>query len=345
MDTHVTLSYAEVTSAVKHALRRVGADEANAKIVAHHLALAEASGTSTHGLAQLSSYVIDIENDRLVPDAKPRVIRDSAVTAVVHGGWTFGQVGAETAVGLAVDKAKASGVAVCGLVACHHIGRLGHYVEWAAERGCTTSVWVGGLGEEDPRVVPHGGADRIVGTNPIAFGFPSLTTDPFVFDFATSSIAGNKIVEARRRAVKLPVDSIVDANGEASTDPEDFFDGGALLPFGGHKGYAINLAAEWLGRILIDSASYAEDSKSNAFLRRQGVLFLAISVDALADGESVRESADEMHDRITASRPARDHSRVTVPGMRSAESRRSSFENGITVDAEIWDQVRALAEP
>ena len=237
MPEYVYKPFDEVTALAHDVLTAMGADDENAAVVAEHLALADASGMYTHGIVHLPGYLNAVRLGGILPTGRPRVEQDAPAYALVHGGWTYGQVGALYAIDLAIEKAKANGIAMVGLVGAHHIGRVGHFAERAADNGCTALVWAGGYSEEEPQTAAFGGQERVLGTNPIAFGFPGGQTPALGFDFATTTVSGMRLVQIRRRGETLPPGSIIGPGGLPSADPDDFFRGGAHLPFGGHKGY------------------------------------------------------------------------------------------------------------
>jgi LDH2 family malate/lactate/ureidoglycolate dehydrogenase len=337
-------SGAEITFLATEILGLAGADDENARIVAEHLALADESGVHSHGVCHLPGYVDDIEAGRLDPAAKPAVLRDESAAALVTGNWTFGQVAAEYATDLAISKASKSGVAVIGLVESHHIGRLGQFVEMAADRGAIAMVWGGGYAEEDPHSAPYGGRERLLGTNPIAFGFPGGVEPPMMFDFATTAVAGMKVATARRRGESLPPGSIIDRTGASSSNPEDFFDGGAHVPFGGHKGYAIAMAAEWLGRLLTGSDAYADDHHGGRILSHQGVTFILMRADLFTPLDDFRRRADDMARRTAAIAPAPGFERVLVPGALEFTARERQRETGVEMEDDVWNSLLELRD-
>ena len=248
----------ELHAVVKVILVAAGADEANADRVAEGLVSANLSGVDPHGVFHMQEYVEGIRDGFIVPAAKPEIITETPTTAMITGNWTFGFVTAKFALDLAVSKARAQSIAIVGMVRCGHIGRLGEYAEMAAADGMVSYTWAGGYSEDQQSTVPYGGRGKVLHTNPLSIGFPAGEETPMVMDFATTVGSGSKIMVARDRKERLPPGSIIDKHGNPSTDPEDFINGGAHLPFGGHKGYAIMLAVEFLGRILTGSDDYAE---------------------------------------------------------------------------------------
>ena len=155
---------------------------------------------------------------------------------------------------MAIDKAEASGVSAATFVRCPHIGRLGEYTEQAARRGMVAFM-VGGT-FNGGAVTPYGGAGRVLGTNPISFGVPA-GEDPVVVDMATSVAAEGKLRLARAKHAPLAPGVIIDKDGNPSIDAEDYYAGGMLLPFAGHKGYGLSVVADLLGRHLGSGDEYA----------------------------------------------------------------------------------------
>ena len=209
-----------------------------AEIVSDHLINANLAGHDSHGVIRIPSYVQTIKRGQLDPAARPRTVEDRGPTIRVDGNWAFGQVAARYAIDLAIARAKELGVALVGIVHANHIGRVGEYPTIAAERGVAAFVTVGGPGRS---VAPFGGRQGGLGTNPISFGFPAASHPPFLVDFATSAIAGGKVMVARARHEPLPEGILMGPDGLPSTDPNDFFRGGVMHAFGAHKGAALSL--------------------------------------------------------------------------------------------------------
>src|SRR5687767_2088944 len=218
-----------------------GTPEDLAKHVAQHLVKANLSGHDSHGVIRIPAYVTQIKSGRLAADGRPEVIEQGASSAVVDGTCGFGQVAASFAMDVAIKKASETGMGGVAVRRCNHIGRLGHYSEEAASRGFIAFVSYGSAGPSSGHSAPFGGAQRHFGTNPISFGIPSKETTPVVVDFATTVVAEGKLQVARAKHAPLPPGCIVDKDGQPSTDAEDFYAGGMILPMGGHKGYALSL--------------------------------------------------------------------------------------------------------
>jgi LDH2 family malate/lactate/ureidoglycolate dehydrogenase len=332
----------ELRAIVCEALVAAGASATNAEIVADHLVLANLSGVDTHGVWHLAAYVEALQQGLIDGVATPAVLQEGPNMALVSGHWTFGQVAAKFAMERAIEIARNHDVAVVGLVQCHHIGRLGHFTEMAADAGLIAQVWAGGFAEEAPVTMPYGGRERVLSTNPISIAFPAGHEPRTMFDFATTTLSGVKVDNARRRGEALPPGAIVDRDGRPSTDPNDFYDGGGMIPFGGHKGYALSMAAEFLGRIFTGSSTFAEAERGGSAMRHQGVTMIVTRADLFRSRADYDREADEMEQRTRAIPPARGFTEVLVPGDPEWRTRLDRQTHGIPVEDAIWTRIEAL---
>ncbi len=244
----LTFSPEQLHAAASKIFRAAGADEENTKIVVDHLIDANLTGHDSHGVIRIPSYVRAIKQGQLAPAARPAVVRETAAMTLIDAQNTFGQVSALFATDAVVAKAREHGVAVAGTFHGNHIGRVGYYPTRAAAQGVALLVAYGALGRS---AVPFGGRSGALGTNPISFGFPVEGDEPFLLDFATTAIAAGKVSVARDKHEQLPPNTLLDKDGQLTTDPNALSQGGALLPFGGHKGYALSVMATLLSSALV----------------------------------------------------------------------------------------------
>ncbi|RKN03514.1 Ldh family oxidoreductase [Streptomyces radicis] len=150
------------------------------------------------------------------PATTGRVRSRRGATALVDGQRAFGQLAARRAAAELAELCAEFAVGVVAIEDCDHVGRLGEYAADLAERGLVAVAFA----SADPTVAPYGGRERRLGTNPLAWALPRADgRAPVVMDRTTAAVAEGKLGVA----------------GAASTDPGDFYRGGALLPFGGHK--------------------------------------------------------------------------------------------------------------
>ena len=298
----------------KRIFAAAGAPEDLAAHVARHLVKANLSGHDSHGVIRIPAYLRGIQQGTIVPDARPEVLRDSPAAAVVDGNRGFGQVAASYALDVAIQKAETAGVGAASVRRCNHIGRLGDYGESAAERGYIALVMFGSAGPNSGHAAPFGGAARHLGTNPWSVGVPGKRITPVVVDFATTVVAEGKIQVARAKHAPLPPGSIVDKEGNPSTNAEDFYAGGMILPMGGHKGYGLSLVAALLGAGLTAEQPATEG-------RGGGVFVLAVNPRAFTSEEAYAGTIDNLAGAVKAVPAAPGYSEVLLPGEPEANSR------------------------
>jgi LDH2 family malate/lactate/ureidoglycolate dehydrogenase len=341
----------ELQQLVEHILLAAGADQRNAEIVANHLVLANLSGVDSHGIWHVPSYVAAIRAGVIAPTAWPELIQETPTSALIKGNWTFGHVAAEFGMQRAIQKAEHTGIAVVALVQDNHAGRLGHFVEMAIAEKMIAFV---ALGSEIPgSAAPHGGRERRLHTNPLAMGFPAGDEPAMMFDFATTATAGVKVVNAYRRGQQLPPDTIIDKDGRPTTNPADFINGGALLPFGEHKGYALMVAADILGRLVSGAPAYADAPGTRTVTAADGRVttrsspglhMLVLKADLFQAYEQYARRADELEQRIRAVAPAPGFSEVLVPGDPEARTRVTRQRDGIPIADDIWQSLATVAK-
>lgn len=332
----------ELRNLVRDVLKGAGADQRNADRVAEALVSSNLCGVETHGVWHLAGYVAAIKAGDIVPTAWPEILTETPTTALVSGNWTFGHVAANYAMEVAMEKARAQGVAIVGLVKSGHIGRLGEYVELAASKGLIAQLWGGGYSEEVPAAVPYGGRERALHTNPVAMAFPMGAGSPMMFDFATTAISGVKIVDARDQNKPLPPDCIVDKDGNPTTNAADFFEGGAHVPFGKHKGYAFMMAAEFLGMVLTASDTYTDAKRGGPIFRYSGAAFIVIKPDIFRPMGDYLTYSEKIRSRIRSVLPAPGFKEVLTPGDPEARTRAIRSREGIPISQGLWQKISEL---
>lgn len=306
-----------------------------AAILADHLIDANLVGHDSHGVLRIPHYVKSIGDGQISPAARPEIIQQNNATALVNGNWTFGQVSARFGTEVAIEKAKAEGVGLVSVVRCNHIGRVGEYPTLAARRGVAAFVTVGGPAGKS--VAPHGGRQGALGTNPISFGFPTRDAPEFLVDFATSAIAGGKVMVARARGEQVPDGTLLNRDGAPTTDPNDYFDGGALVPFGAHKGFGLSMVVALFAGVLTNGAAHNDGRASG------GALILAIDAGVFGDSDQITAAADAALNRIKSVPPREGVTEVLTPGEPEARARAHRQAEGIPVPDRTWAEIQAVA--
>ena len=322
------------------ALQAAGASEPDARLVADHLVDNDTIGHHSHGVMRLREYVDAIDRGELIPDAGPRIVSESAATAQIDGNWAFGQVVAEFATGLAIEKARATGIGSVTIRRVKHIGRLGRYAEKVAERDMASIIFTCG-GGHGINQAPFGGAERKLNSNPIAMGFPSGLEGPYLTDIATSVVAEGKVRMYRARGEQTPTGWIIDSAGNPTTDPNDFYEGGAILPLGreeGHKGYALAFMVDLFGGILSGGGIPGDptDSFSN------DSMIIVIDPQRFVPLDEAKRRASIMTDHIKGAR-LRDESRpIMYPGEIEANARAANRDKPIELVPATWEGILSV---
>ena len=330
----------------------LGADEDVAAEVARHLVLANLSGHDSHGVIRIPQYAGEAERGELVPSARPQVISEGPVTALVDSRYGFGHHAMSFALDWCLRKAGEMGLAAAAVRHTNHIGRLGDYAERAAARGFVAIVTVGVAGPGAGSVAPFHGGERFLGTNPWAFGVPAEGRPPFLFDAATSTIAEGKNRLALSKGAQVAEGLLLDPSGRPTTDPQQLYEGGSLTglggALGGHKGYGYGLAAALVGGLsMIDD----EAPTSGGTMRPPadwnakvgGPFILVVDPGRFGSRESYAKKAAEVVNAAYEVRPAEGQEGVKVPGDPEVESREARLASGIAIPESTWKLLEEIA--
>jgi LDH2 family malate/lactate/ureidoglycolate dehydrogenase len=277
------------------------------------------------------------------PEGTPRIVRETATTTIVDGGYGLGQPAAHFALDASLPKAKSQGICAASVVHCGHIGRLGEYAEKAAAAGLVALVAASAAGNGG-LVVPFGGAERVFSTNPIAAGVPAGSHPPFIMDFATSVVAAGKLELAPDIDMAIPEGWAVDAEGRPARTPRQFLEGGGLLTFGGHKGYALSLLVELLCSAMTGVGVPVQPKKERGLgFGGNAAFFIVMDIGHFTDPQQFAADTDSLFQRLESVRPAPGFERVMIPGAPEAARRVKSRKEGIKVDGAIWKRIEDVA--
>jgi uncharacterized oxidoreductase len=330
-------SAAELRKVTETIFMAAGAPADLAAEMGEALVGANLAGHDSHGVIRIPAYLRMIAEGQLDPKARPDIIKETATTALVDGKWAFGHVAAKYGTDVAIKKAKESGTSAVSIVRCNHIGRLGQWASQASAAGVIAMITVGGGGGGSRggggAAAPFGGAERVFSTNPISIGMPGGETPDMLIDFATTVVAEGKLQVARAKGAPVPPGSILDKDGNPTTNAEDFYNGGMLLPFGGHKGYALATFVEMLG------GAFTPGDEINGEGRRGGAVIWAVDAYAFRSPESYADNADFVLQRIKKVKPAPGFDEVLIPGEPEANSTAERLRDGIPVADTTWQQI------
>jgi len=326
----VQLTISEARALATGALGRLGFSGDDAAVTADHLVDAALRGVTFGGLPRILAIAERLaqygDNRRPI-----RIIHETPQSALLDGGDHVGYVVAHRATAMAVDKATRHGMAIVGANNTYYTGLFAYYVEMA-----TRADLVGiAAGNASAMVAPYGAREARLGTNPIAFGFPS-TGDPVIWDIGTSAIMQGEVMLHRRLGEKLPEGVALDKDGAPTRDPAAAL-AGALRTWGGHRGSGLAIVVQLLG-IMCGTPAIPADHKE------MGFLFIAMKPALLIPTERFKERAAELADAIRGAAPERGTREVRMPFDRSARERRRRIQDGIDVPDVVYQALVELRD-
>ncbi|MCP5081003.1 MAG: Ldh family oxidoreductase [Alphaproteobacteria bacterium] len=328
----VVVNAADAVLLISAMFCKTGCTRGTARQVAEHLADASLCGVESHGLMRTLQYAEQFESGYLDPAAIPIVRANARGALEVDGRGGIGIPAMQLAYDSAVERARENGICALGVRDAGHTGRHGAFADTAAAEGFLSICIGGGNRHKWPQAAPHGGIKGMLPTNPWCVGTPGGDRGPVVLDFATSQVAGGWIYAARSAGALLPEGSVIDRDGNPTRDPEDYFKGGAILPSGGHKGYALALVAELIGEAMLGPA-----------VTECNWLLIVLDATQFRSAGPLQSAAEEVLSELRNCPPAPGFEQVEIPGERECIHREKSAGT-IAVPEATWEQIRALAE-
>ncbi|MDM9624105.1 Ldh family oxidoreductase [Rhizobium sp. S96] len=338
MSETTTLTITALQERVEAIFRKAGLNGTQAGAVARVVVAGERDACKSHGIYRIEGALRTVKAGKVDPDALPELVpQESTAIVRVDAKGGFASPAFELGLPVLAERARSCGLAALVINDCTHFSALWPEVEALAEQGLAGLV----MCPSYATVAPTGGNKPLLGTNPLAFGWPREGKPAYVFDFATSVAARGEIELYRRAGKPLPEGWAIDTEGNPTTDPNAAL-AGAMLPFGGHKGSAIATMVELLAGIMIGDLTSPEvlDLLGTTTLApRHGELILAFSPRAFAAGRAGDPFARaEVLFEAIAGQGAR------LPSQRRYAARTKSVADGIALtQAEVEQLDRLLA--
>lgn len=313
------------------------------------------AGIDSHGVSMLMAYEDYRAKGKLNLRARPRIVQENPVTALVDAGAGLGHPAAVMAMELANKKALSMGIGAVSVFNSHHFGPAGYYAALASKQGLIGFVT---CSTHAVNVVPTRGSVPVLGTNPIAFAAPARRNRPFLLDIATSTVAGNKVRIYDLNKKPLPAGWVLDEKGKPVCDAAlamDYIrnrDVGGITPLGGtaemgnHKGYGLSMMAQILGSTL-GGGSFSPirfRTKSESEPNNIGHFFMAIDPKSFRPAGEFEDDMDELIDELHAAAPSDPARPVLVAGDPEAAQCEKRSREGIPISAALADQLRAVCQ-
>jgi L-2-hydroxycarboxylate dehydrogenase (NAD+) len=331
---------------------RFGVPEKDAVQASAVLSKADVRGIDSHGVARLRTYVDMFKIGRINPTPNIKIIREKKSVATVDGDRGLGLVVGPKANEIAMDKASKFGSGWVSVCNTNHYGIASYYSLKALERDMIG--W--SMTNSSKIVVPLWGAERRLGTNPIAIAFPGFKNPPIVIDLATSVVAFGKVEIAERQRKPIPEGWIVDQNGKNSTVPADVYSGG-LLPLGGtrelggHKGYCLSSMVDILCCVL-SGANWGpfappfaifEEAPKESVGKGIGHFFGAMEIDGFEDVDIFKKRIDHWIEVFRNTKPIPGQDAVLIPGDPEYLAELTRTREGIPIIQAVVDDLRKIA--
>lgn len=315
------------------------------------LLAADLSGIESHGIQRLIRYHKEITGGMVQQNAKPEVVFETPLSAVIEGNDAMGQLLGVQAMQMAIDKAKKSGFGMVTVRNSNHYGIAGYYTKMAAEQGligvCMTNT--------EAIMVPTFGKQAMLGTNPIAFAMPAQPTT-FSFDAATTVVPRGKLEVYVKRGNGLPLGWALDENGHDSDDADRVLHniiqktGGGILPLGGsgeltsgYKGYGFAMICEIATAILSGGTTsnyiYKTPGRSNI-----AHCFIALDYGMFGDKKQIKENLSKYLQEVRDSAKAEGQDRIYIHGEKEAEAYARVLREGVSLNEKTYAEMQMIGE-
>lgn len=331
--SYMNVTITELRAKLNEYLRKNGLADKDVHTLTDLVVEQELVGNQFDPLAELPGRVGEIVK---YATALPEAVIDKPSVKLVKGNGRFAPLITADYLEEMVSAAKRQGIFAFGLYDSTYNDFFAVFCQRIAARDCIAIIVENG-GPQG--VVPFGGKKDVLGTNPLAYGVPTQTS-PIVFDAATAMYAYGRIRQAKERHEQLPDDAFLDDSGAITTDPEKAV---AILPFGGYKGYAINLLVDILSGALVRGKSGLDQPLDSA--RYIGTLIVVIDPASFGDLKAFKDATSKLTDDLLAVPPSNPAQPVRVPGFRGAARRQADEAAGtLEISDEVWHQFIAAAE-
>ena len=318
-----------------------GVPDADARLLADTLVVAELWGHASHGVLRLPWYAARLASGAMAAVTEVETVTDTGALVVLDGHDGIGQVVTQRAVDLGIERARRHGIAGIAVRNSGHFGTAAYFTRGAVEAGCVALL----VTNASPAMAPWGGRRKSIGTNPWSIAAPAGRHGVVVMDLANTAVARGKVYLAAQRGEPIPEGWAAAADGTPTTDPAAAIDG-LILPMAGAKGYVISFMMDVLAGVLTGSAFGDAVAGPYDPERRSGAGHLLIVIDVAATGEPVEFASrmEQLVDQTHAGELAAWADSILVPGELEDRSRVEKERDGIRLAPATWQSLRALAD-
>ncbi|MFN8378091.1 MAG: Ldh family oxidoreductase [Anaerolineae bacterium] len=289
------------------------------------------------GVRRLPVYYERISKGYIQPGAPYEIVKESPSLALIDAHNGLGSPAAQRAMHIAVKKAKETGMGTVLVRNGTHFGSAAVPALIAVENDCIGVAYT----NAGPEMAPWGGASGVTGTNPWGIAAPTGVGFPLVLDIALTTAGKGMMQWYARQGKKMPLDWALTPDGEETDDPNAAMKG-FLLPIGQHKGYALAVMTDVLTGIL-GGAGFGLAPYSNPFKQDVSYTMIAYDIEWFRPLAEFKRDVDQfIHDlKHAKKRPGVEE--IFVPGELDARREAAYRAQGAQLDADIFDQLAALA--
>ncbi len=334
----VSVAYQDLDRFVRAALEAVEVPADDAALVADCLVYANLSGVDSHGVVRLPHYVRRLTNGTI--KTRPRITFDRPKPAImrVDGDDGLGHVVTARAVEQGIAACREIGTVTLAIGNSSHFGMAGYYLRAVTEAGLVGMITT----NTDAMIVPPGARRAFIGTNPLAYGFPT-GGEPFVLDFATTLVSFGKVALARAEDKAIPDHWGVDEEGEPTTDPHRIR---GMHPVGGYKGAGLAMAIDLFCSMFTGMPFGPHVNKMYLEMdapRKLGHFITLWDIDAFVPVAEIRRRVDQFIEELHALATRSEDTKLFFPGEPEALRRAERRENGIPIESGLLAELRELA--
>ena len=340
-DRRVRVRPAWLEATVSAVFTALGFDPADSAKIAAALVEADLRGVSSHGVMLVPMYVERLNAGGVTRERELDILYDAGAALVVDARGGMGQLSSPQAMGYAIERSGRYGIGLVSVRNAHHFGAASRWAMQAGQAGCIGVA----MSNTTPLMPAPGGAERIVGNNPLAIAVPTSAGVEIVLDMALSAVALGKIRLAASAGRAIPDTWATDPSGTPTTDPEEAVLG-MLLPAAGHKGFGLALMIDILTGVLSGGGwgdqvrpLYREPDQPNDCAH----LFLAIDPELLGGVENFRRRSSGLAARVRDSATAPGVNRLYLPGEIEAERAAHQRRHGVLIERSGLDGLLASA--
>ena len=336
------VSHTVLRKFVYNIYKESGGTEEDASIVSDHVVDSNLAGHDSHGVINATNYIGGMANGPA--SDKMEIVKESGAATVINVNGALGMVAARRGMELAVKKAETCTIGAVGLHRCGHAGRMGEYPPIAARAGMIGIVLLNGGGRF---MHPHGGTSRRLPPNPIAISVPRANGEPLLLDMTLSVVAGGKFLVQAARGEPIPEGWMIDAEGNAITDPNVFHkrpQDTAVMPLGGfqfgHKGFGLGVMID----AIAGGLSWAGCSREKPTRGASGIVMFAINIKDFIDLEDYEQEIEYLVEWVKSSARLPGVDEIYLPGDFEQRTREKRLKEGIPIEEPTWEKLLEAAK-